>query len=119
MLALRDRLLLAFANAASYGIAARPALRLSPERARAALAAELQVRHPSGTGSFVYWTERDDEAFELDGTRNAELELHCSDPATARAVDAACRQAGVSTRPDGHRTTLTVERSPANAGSRA
>ena len=42
----RDRMLLAFANLASHGIAARPAMASDA----AGLAAELRARHPRGHG---------------------------------------------------------------------
>lgn len=90
---LRDRLLLAFADAASHGVAARPAVdsacnlaslnvmrfrRPEGEAPGAALAAELRARHPGGLGSFVFWTWRDDARFDGDGELTAELPLHCS-----------------------------------------
>jgi hypothetical protein len=57
----RDRLLLAFANLASHGIAARPAMASDA----AGLAAELRARHSGDLGSYV------DE--ERDGTSIAAL----------------------------------------------
>ena len=44
----RDRLLLAFANLASYGIAAREAYGDSATEAHAAVAADLRLRFPHG-----------------------------------------------------------------------
>jgi len=48
----RDRMLLAFANLASHGIAARPATASDA----AGLAAELRARHPGGLGSYASGT---------------------------------------------------------------
>jgi hypothetical protein len=45
----RDRMLLAFANLPSHGIAARPAMASDA----AGLAAKLGARHPGGLGSYV------------------------------------------------------------------
>ena len=56
----RDRLLLAFANLASYGIAARDAYGDSATEAHAAVAADLRLRHPHGLGAYVFWTRTDD-----------------------------------------------------------
>ena len=58
----RDRLLLAFANLASYGIAALDAYGEHATEAHAAVAADLRLRHPHGLGAYVFWTRPDDGA---------------------------------------------------------
>ena len=58
----RDRLLLAFANLASYGIATRDAYGEHATEAHAAVAADLRLRHPHGLGAYVFWTATDDAA---------------------------------------------------------
>jgi hypothetical protein len=71
----RDGKLLAFANLASHGIAARPATASDA----AGLAAELGARHPGGLGSYVFWHRDDDASFDPTGTLTAAaLTLHCS-----------------------------------------
>jgi len=57
----RDRLLLAFANLASYGIDTYPAVEGDLESARAQLEAECRPAHPDGLLSYVFWL-RSDEA---------------------------------------------------------
>ena len=57
----RDRLLLAFANLASYGIETFPAVEGDFESARAQLEAECRAAHPDGLLSYVFWL-RSDEA---------------------------------------------------------
>jgi hypothetical protein len=100
----RDRLLLAFANLASYGIAARPAMAGDA----AGLAAELRARHPRGLGSYVFWHHDDDASFDRTGTLTAALTLHCSGDETLRAARAACRQVGVDVVRTGPSHTLTI-----------
>ena len=56
----RDRMLLAFANLASHGIAARPAMASDA----AGLAAGLGARHPGGLGSYVFSHRDDDASFD-------------------------------------------------------
>jgi hypothetical protein len=100
----RDRLLLAFANLASYGIAARPAMAGDA----AGLAAELRARHPRGLGSYVFWRGDDDTSFDPTGRLIAALTLHCSGDETLMAARAACRQAGVDIVHTGPFHTLIV-----------
>ncbi len=73
---LRDRLLLAFANVASYGVRARPALAASAPDGHRRLAAELRVAHPAALGSYVFWTRPDDAAFGPDGELAGVVRLH-------------------------------------------
>src|SRR3954453_16853560 len=56
----RDRLLLAFANLASYGIATRDAYGEHANEAHAAMAAALRLRHPKGLGAYGLRTPADD-----------------------------------------------------------
>ena len=60
----RDRMLLVFANLASHGIAARPAMASDA----AGLAAGLGARHPGGLGSYVVSHRDDDASFDPTGT---------------------------------------------------
>jgi hypothetical protein len=100
----RDRMLLAFANLASHGIAARPAMAGDA----AGLAAELGARHPGGLGSYVFWHRVDDAAFDPTGTLTAALILHCSGEEALTAARAACRQVGVDVVRTGRQHTLTI-----------
>jgi hypothetical protein len=100
----RDRMLLAFANLASHGIAARPAMASDA----AALASELGARHPGGLGSYVFWHRDDDASFDPTGTLTAALTLHCSGEEALTAAHAACRQVGVDVVHTGRPHTLTI-----------
>jgi hypothetical protein len=91
----RDRLVLAFANLASYGIAAHDALEGDAFAARRRLRASVLARHPHAMGSYVFWTRADDARFDEDGDLDADLVLHCSDHDVVAAVRAACQQVGV------------------------
>jgi len=92
----RDRLLLAFANVASYGIAARDAYGDSATEAHAAVAADLRLRHPHGLGAYVFWTRTDDaRAFDAYGNLIGELPLHTGGEGTADAVRTAAAVAGI------------------------
>lgn len=97
-------MLLAFANLAGHGIAARPAM---PSEA-AGLAAELGARHPSGLSSYVFWHRDDDASFDPTGTLTAALTLHCSGEESLTAARAACRQVGVEVARTGRPNTLTI-----------
>ena len=105
----RDRLLLAFANLASHGIAARPAMASDA----AQLAAELRARHPRGLGSYVFWHRDNDASFDPTGTLTTALTLHCSGEETLTAARTACHQAGVDVVRAGRSHTLTVTSGPA------
>jgi hypothetical protein len=115
----RDRVLLAFANLASHGIAARPAMASEA----AGLAAELVARHPGGLGSYVFWHLEDDACFDPTGTLTVALTLHCSGEESLTAARAACRQVGIDVVRTGRPHTLTVTshtaRRPAEAATGA
>src|SRR3954454_20937658 len=105
----RDRMLLALANLASHGIAARPGLAGDA----AGLAAELSARHPGGLGSYVFWHRDNDASFDPTGTLTTALTLHCSGEEALTAARAACRQLGVDVVRAGRPHTLTVTSNPA------
>jgi hypothetical protein len=100
----RDRMLLAFANLTSHGIAAWPAMASDA----AGLAAELRARHPVGLGSYVFWHRDDDASFDPTGTLTAALTVHCSGEEALTAARAACRQVGVDVVHTGRPHTLTI-----------
>ena len=98
----RDRLLLAFANLASYGIAARDAYGDSATEAHAAVAADLRFRFPHSTGAYVFWTRPDDDrAFDAYGRLVAELPLHTGGEGTAEALRTAVALEGIELADDG------------------
>jgi hypothetical protein len=98
----RDRLLLAFANLASYGIAARDAYGDSATEAHAAVAADLRLRHPHGLGAYVFWTANDDaRSFDAYGRLIAELPLHTGGEGTSAAVRTAVALEGIELAVDG------------------
>jgi hypothetical protein len=98
----RDRLLLAFANLASYGIAARDAYGDTATEAHAAVAADLRLRHPNGLGAYVFWTRPDDSrAFDAYGRLVEELPLHVGGSGTADAVRTAVALEGIELSVDG------------------
>jgi hypothetical protein len=98
----RDRLLLAFANLASYGIATRDAYGEHATEAHAAVAADLRLRHPHGLGAYVFWTATDDAAsFDEYGRLTEELPLHVGGKGTAEAVRTAFALAGIDLAIDG------------------
>ena len=98
----RDRLLLAFANLASYGIATRDAYGEHATEAHAAIAADLRLRHPNGLGAYVFWTAPDDAAsFDEYGRLTDELPLHIGGKHTTEAVRTALALAGVELDVDG------------------
>ena len=92
----RDRLLLAFADLAGYGLVARPAIDAGPGEAHALLLVTRRLRHPDGFDSYVFWTAVDDDAaFGPEGELQRDLCLHTSGPEAAGATLEACRRAGV------------------------
>jgi hypothetical protein len=94
----RDRMLLAFANLASHGIAARPAMASDA----AGLAAELGARHPRGLGSYVFWHRDDDASFDPTGTLTDALTLALQRRGVAHGrARRAARSASMSFAPDG------------------
>jgi hypothetical protein len=88
-LSLRDRLILTAATLTRWGIEVRPSLPLGDRTGRAALGAELAGR------SWVFWTRRDDQAFDRTGRLCADLTLHCGDAAASAAVRTAGRMWGL------------------------
>jgi hypothetical protein len=96
----RDRLLLAFANLNSYGIDSRPAFGTTRRQAEAVILDELEAQHPGAIGSWVFWTEPDDDAFTADGEPSRPLELHCSADDVVRAVLAACNEEDILAEAD-------------------
>jgi hypothetical protein len=100
----RDRMLLAFANLASHGIAARPAMASDA----AELAAELRARHPRGLRWYVFWHRNDDASFDPTGTLTDALTLHCSREESLTAARAACRQVGADVVRTGRPHMLTI-----------
>jgi hypothetical protein len=98
----RDRLLLAFANLASYGIASRDAYGEHATEAHAAVAADLRLRHPHGLGAYVFWTQTDDTtAFDAYGRLIDELPLHVGGKGTTAAVRTALALEGIELAIDG------------------
>jgi hypothetical protein len=105
-LSLRDRLILTAATLTRWGIEVRPALPLGGHTGRAALATELAGR------SWVFWTRRDDGAFDRAGRLRADLTLHCGDPAAAAAVRAAARTWGLDGLRPGEDGSLVLPANP-------
>ena len=93
--AVRDRLLLAFAELAMYGIATEEDVAAEPEWARAEIAALLRTRSPYGLGSYVYRRRAADAGLDA----GAPVPLYTSGPEVDRAVIAACAHHGLSVRP--------------------
>jgi hypothetical protein len=108
----RDRLLLAFANLASHGIAARPAMATDMAR----LAAEMRARYPRGLGSYVFWHRDNDASFDPTGTLTTALTLHCSGEEALTAARAACRQVGIDVVGAGRSHTLVITSDTARRG---
>jgi hypothetical protein len=89
-LAVGDRLLLAFAELAMYGIATEDDVHTEPEQARAEIAALLRARSPYGLGSYVFRLRTDD------GDADTGVALYTSGPEVDRAVAAACAHHGLA-----------------------
>jgi hypothetical protein len=96
----RDRLLLAFANLASYGIYTRPAVDGSPGQARGKVSAEAARRTAFAANDYVFWC-RDDEplAFDMTGALIGTLPLHLGNRSLAAAIEHALSDAGFSDLP--------------------
>jgi hypothetical protein len=92
----RDRLLLAFAELNRHGILACTAIAGTPEQGHAALRAQLAARYPHGLGSYVFFTQGDEQRFDAAGNLTAALPVHCSSEEVATAVEAVCRDARVA-----------------------
>ena len=97
----RDRLLLAFANLASYGIAARDAYGDSATEAHAAVAADLRLRLPTGSAPTFLDRRRRRLPFDAYGNLIAELPLHTGGEGTAEAVRTAAALVGIELAIDG------------------
>jgi hypothetical protein len=95
----RDRLMLAFAELNRHGILARPSLATTAEQGHDLLRADLAARHPHGLGSYVFWTQADEQRFDPTGHLTAALSLHCSSEEVATAVTAVCRGARLDPQP--------------------
>ena len=93
----RDRLLLAFADLASYGIYARPAVDGSPAQARERVSAEAARRTAFAPNDYVFWC-RDDEplAFDMTGSLIGSLPLRLGNRSLAAAIEQALSDAGFS-----------------------
>jgi hypothetical protein len=96
--ALKDRLLLLFADLESYGITAHEAWRAHAAEGHLALAAEVAARFPNGLGSYVFWTGTDDALFSPTGQLRSALALHCSTEYVVPAVLAAAPRYGVAVK---------------------
>jgi hypothetical protein len=105
----RDRLLLAFANLASYGIAARDAYGDHATEAHAAVAADLRLRHPHGLGAYVFWTRTDDARFDRHGRLTSDLTIHTGGEGTAAALRTAAALMGLELAADGDRVRMLAE----------
>jgi hypothetical protein len=96
--ALKDRLLLLFADLESYGITSHEAWRADAAEGHLALAAEVAARFPNGLGSYVFWTRTDDALFSPKGHLRSALALHCSTEYVVPAVLAAAPRYGVAVK---------------------
>jgi hypothetical protein len=95
----RDRLLLAFANLASYGIHAHPAVSGSLDEARDTVTAEAASRVPFAPSDYVFWREADEPlAFDRTGSLIGTLPLHCGNRSIVPAVREALSSARFASR---------------------
>jgi hypothetical protein len=101
----RDRLLLAFAELAAYGIAAEESLPGTPDQAREALLVRLWTRAPRALGSYVFWTRSAESSFDDTGALRAELPLHTSEDVAAAAF--VLHRAGFAVHRTAHRLEVT------------
>jgi anti-sigma B factor antagonist len=117
-LSVRDRLLLAFANLNSYGIAAHPHLPGHPEAIHAQLANELRIKYPHGLVSYVFWLATDDTRFRPDGSlpSMSELPLHYGSDDVVPAVIAACADMSIEISRDRQQRVLLAR--DAESGSK-
>jgi len=90
-----DRLLLAFANLESYGIATRIVPGMNPETERCQLQASIRAVYPAGTGSCVFLMNSDINCFDGAGDLRRPVPLHHSGPDTVRAAGAALADCGL------------------------
>ncbi|MDP2710575.1 MAG: hypothetical protein Q8O56_05095 [Solirubrobacteraceae bacterium] len=104
-----DRLLLAFANLASYGIQVRHAPATCAHGARAELERETSTRFPHGTGSCLLWTVPTPARQPRAGTGGSTCaRLYCSDHDVVSAARAALDQMGLVARDAGDPLVLGV-----------
>ncbi len=92
----RDRLLMSFADLASFGVAARPAAPgPDPRSTRAALRRAVRQDYPDALGTCVFWTDDDDRGcFDAGGALRRDLPLHHSGEEAARVAAARLSRAG-------------------------
>jgi hypothetical protein len=103
----RDRLLLTFAEAERYGIAARDAFAPDEESGRHLLREAVRRAAPHGLGSYVFWTWADCACFDAQGHLVSDLTLYTSGEESARAVRAILAVYGFDTiRDDGANLVL-------------
>lgn len=114
-LSTRDRLLLALANLASYGIEAHSALGTNPDATRTHLRAAILARYPQATGSYIFWTAPDDQAFDHAGELRHALTLHHSGAEVACATHAALAQVGLRATATQPPATLSISAPPRRA----
>lgn len=110
----RDRLLLAFANLQSYGIAGRQSMDQEPEAAHEGLRAELKARFPNGLCSYVFWLAGDEVLFSSSGDLldDVELPLHYSTESVVAGVTAACNDVDIAIARRRHQVLGARDRSP-------
>lgn len=114
----RDRLLLAFANLASYGVQVRHAPATCMHGARAALERETAARFPHGTGSCLLWTTPTPTQQPRAGTGNSTCaRLYCSDRGVVSAARAALDQMGLVACDADDPLVLAVSDAGASAGA--
>jgi len=111
----RDRLLLAFADLASYGIEAHPALGTDPDTTRMHLRDAILAQYPQATGSYIFWTTPDDHAFDHNGELRHPLTLHHSGAEVARATHASLAQVGLRATAAEPPATLSIPPHPNQA----
>lgn len=105
VLSAHDRLLLAFANLASHGIASRPSVPGEMDGVRLELEAELRAKYPKGRGSYVFWLKSDERRLARSGELlvTDALPLYYASESDVTAVAAACSAMGIgierATRP--------------------
>ena len=119
-LGMRDRLLLAFANLDSYGIAARPHLPGTAEAVHRQVANEVRNEYPHGLGSYVFWLAVDDARFRPDGSLppTIELALHYGNDDVVPAVIAACADTSIEISRDRRRRILLARDAESGGDSR-
>ncbi|WP_181783172.1 hypothetical protein [Pseudonocardia pini] len=102
----RDRLLLALAELAAYGIAAEESLLGTPDQAREDLLVRLWTRAPRALGSYAFWTRSAESSFDPTGTLRTPLPLHTSDD-VAEPAEFVLHRAGFTVHRTAHRLEVT------------